>query len=287
MRKKSNKTNIVLVVILIIIIIFFIVYLFVPFLNNSFLKKTFSPFCGIKKLYQGEKYLPAWCLEGDEQEELEKEDGDDNQNINTSANTNDSVGLANPAAVKCEEDGGTLEPFETAAGTDSLCVFSDKSICNEWTYFRGDCQPGGCIKECRAKGTKNEGWYNSCTGERIKLEICSQEDEEDTKLEDVKPVSVNIKITSPIADEQLSSPFKIEGQAKVSDNKVYIRVKNPAGSVLIEETSNAINKSGSEWADFDIEIAYEFNLTKQGVVEIYSLDQDDQEINLISLPVKF
>jgi len=294
MPKKTNKANIGLIIILIIIVLLLIIYLFVPFLNNSILKRIFTPFCGIKSLYQGEEYLPAWCLEGMSIEQ-EDEDLDTNDNINTNINTNTNkpVGLANPAAVKCEDDGGMLEDYLTEEGVDALCVFSDQSICNEWDYFRGDCQPGECFKECRAIGTKNEGWYNSCTGQKIKLEVCQQEttnEEEEVEgdVEDENNVEEkSIKIISPINNEQLSSPFKVEGQAIVKDNLVYIRVKNSAGTVLIEESATAVNKPGSEWADFDIEISYEFETTKEGFVEIYSLDQDDNEINIITIPVKF
>ena len=47
--------------------------------------------------------------------------------------------IANPAAVYCEEQGGTLQLEEW------LCIFSDGSYCEEWSYFRNECQPGQII----------------------------------------------------------------------------------------------------------------------------------------------
>jgi len=51
--------------------------------------------------------------------------------------------LPNPASVYCEEQGGTLEIRTAADGSQSgVCVFSDGSECDEWAFYRGECQPG-------------------------------------------------------------------------------------------------------------------------------------------------
>ena len=49
--------------------------------------------------------------------------------------------LTNPASVYCEENGGTLQIEEWAW----LCMFSDGSYCEEWSYYRDECQPGEII----------------------------------------------------------------------------------------------------------------------------------------------
>jgi putative hemolysin len=46
-------------------------------------------------------------------------------------------GIANPASVYCEEQGGTLD-LESG-----MCTFSDGSQCEEWAFFRGECAAGG------------------------------------------------------------------------------------------------------------------------------------------------
>ena len=52
-------------------------------------------------------------------------------------------GLANPASVYCEEQGGTVEIWEDAEGNQTgFCLFPDGSECEEWAYYRGECQPG-------------------------------------------------------------------------------------------------------------------------------------------------
>lgn len=50
--------------------------------------------------------------------------------------------LPNPASVYCEENGGKLEIRTGDDGEYGVCVFPDGSECDEWAYFRGECEPG-------------------------------------------------------------------------------------------------------------------------------------------------
>ena len=59
-----------------------------------------------------------------------------NKNWETPAEEN--AEMANPASVYCEENGGTLQ-IEDGAW---LCLFDDGSYCEEWSYFREECEPG-------------------------------------------------------------------------------------------------------------------------------------------------
>ncbi|MBU2101293.1 DUF333 domain-containing protein [Patescibacteria group bacterium] len=53
-----------------------------------------------------------------------------------------NVGLANPASVYCVNNAGTLEIREGTGGQYGVCVFADGSECEEWAYFRGECEEG-------------------------------------------------------------------------------------------------------------------------------------------------
>ena len=44
-----------------------------------------------------------------------------------------ALSMANPAAVNCEQNGGTYE--------DGECVFPSGSSCDAWSYLRGECSP--------------------------------------------------------------------------------------------------------------------------------------------------
>lgn len=63
-------------------------------------------------------------------------------NTNQQSTTGISAGLANPAAVYCEEQGGELENKTDQYGVYGVCVFPDGSKCDQWAYFRGACRPG-------------------------------------------------------------------------------------------------------------------------------------------------
>lgn len=66
-----------------------------------------------------------------------------------------SAEIANPASIFCEKKGGTLQ-IETAEdwGQYWICLFNDGSYCEEWAYFRNECQPGDII-------------YNTASGDII------------------------------------------------------------------------------------------------------------------------
>jgi putative hemolysin len=52
--------------------------------------------------------------------------------------------VPNPASIYCEEHGGKVELRQDASGGGlGICVFGDGSECDEWAYFRGECEPGG------------------------------------------------------------------------------------------------------------------------------------------------
>ena len=51
----------------------------------------------------------------------------------------ENVEIPNPASVYCEENAWTLNLEEW------LCMFEDGSYCEEWAYYRNECQPGEII----------------------------------------------------------------------------------------------------------------------------------------------
>ncbi len=52
-------------------------------------------------------------------------------------------GLPNPASVYCQEQGGQLEIRQDSQGGQyGVCIFEDGSECDEWAFYRGECEPG-------------------------------------------------------------------------------------------------------------------------------------------------
>jgi putative hemolysin len=53
------------------------------------------------------------------------------------------VGVANPASVYCEDQGGRSEIVNNPDGSQGGdCVFPDGSKCDEWAFFRKECVSG-------------------------------------------------------------------------------------------------------------------------------------------------
>ena len=56
----------------------------------------------------------------------------------------ESLGLANPASVNCEEKGGTVVIQKRGDGGEyGVCVFPENRQCEEWAMYNGDCPEGG------------------------------------------------------------------------------------------------------------------------------------------------
>ena len=67
--------------------------------------------------------------------------------------------MANPASIFCEENGGQVDIREDAAGGQvGICVFPDGSECDEWAYFRGECQPEGATLATPTAELAEDGW---------------------------------------------------------------------------------------------------------------------------------
>ena len=52
------------------------------------------------------------------------------------------ISMPNPASQYCVDQGGELEIRDEADGQVGYCLFPDGSECEEWSFYRGDCEPG-------------------------------------------------------------------------------------------------------------------------------------------------
>lgn len=62
--------------------------------------------------------------------------------------------MPNPASVYCVRHGGRLEMMNVASGVLGVCVFHDKSYCEEWSYVRGTCKSSEYYLPEKRRGTK-------------------------------------------------------------------------------------------------------------------------------------
>lgn len=62
--------------------------------------------------------------------------------------TQPGAGIANPASVNCDQQGGQLLLMDKVIngqnlGQFGICYFEDNRQCEEWALLRGDCPVGG------------------------------------------------------------------------------------------------------------------------------------------------
>ena len=100
-------------------------------------------------------------------------------------NPDENAEIANPASVYCEENWGTLNLEE------GLCIFDDGSYCEEWAYYRGECQPGEII-------------YNTVSDEEnAEEEVNEEENTEEPTVEEVvaEEVTEEAVAEEPVVEE--------------------------------------------------------------------------------------
>jgi hypothetical protein len=50
------------------------------------------------------------------------------------------LNMANPASVYCQQQGYQVEIRTASDGSQyGVCIFPDRSECDEWAFFRGEC----------------------------------------------------------------------------------------------------------------------------------------------------
>lgn len=57
---------------------------------------------------------------------------------NSGGSLGGGTGMANPASVYCEDQGGTLEIVDTPEGQVGMCHFANGQVCEEWALFRSN-----------------------------------------------------------------------------------------------------------------------------------------------------
>ncbi|MFZ2151103.1 MAG: DUF333 domain-containing protein [Candidatus Absconditicoccaceae bacterium] len=58
-----------------------------------------------------------------------------------------SIGMANPASVYCQKNGGTLEIKSDEKRQYGICQFADGSNCEERAYYRGECKKASPVEK--------------------------------------------------------------------------------------------------------------------------------------------
>lgn len=96
----------------------------------------------------------------------------------------------------------------------------------------------------------------------------------------------NLFVNKPWPGDSVGNPFVIEGQAKVFEGLVNIRVKDSAGNILTNTT--ATTSSGTTLSAFTKNITFTKASTSKGVIEVFSLSaRGGTEQDKVSIPITF
>ena len=93
------------------------------------------------------------------------------------------------------------------------------------------------------------------------------------------PTSGTISITSPKANDELVSPFYVEGTA-TSGDAVYARLV-ASGTTIFTEKITVRNGA------FRGKLLFDFSHTTSGTIQVFQKDADGNETGLASVPVRF
>lgn len=95
-----------------------------------------------------------------------------------------------------------------------------------------------------------------------------------------------VSLATPASGSTVSSPFTLSGKAKVT--KVYFLITNAAGVPLIAENASVhFGGSADSWGTFQYKIGYSFSSTKNGFIEVFTADPNEQGEPDIRIPLSF
>jgi len=171
--------------------------------------------------------------------------------------------LANPASVYCEEQGGKLEIIETAEGQSGICKFDDRSECDEWAFFRGECSPtSGLVQSDDVQPDEKE---NITAKGNDKIKVFNIED-----------------------GQTIFSPVTIQGKAVAFENNLIVELRNSDHETLVKEFATIKSSEVGGIGNYSITLNFAFSNTKEGFIAVYEQSTEDgSELNLVEIPVKF
>jgi hypothetical protein len=94
-----------------------------------------------------------------------------------------------------------------------------------------------------------------------------------------------ITIENINSGDLLSSPVLIKGKAKISDDKVFVELRNNNHEALVKEWTSVKNDGSEEIESYAVHLDFYFKNTSQGYVAVY--ESEEKKNNLIEIPVEF
>lgn len=108
------------------------------------------------------------------------------------------------------------------------------------------------------------------------------------ELPPVHNESANIKVTAPEAYATVTSPLTVEGEARVFENVVSLRLLDANGNVLVGTNTTAQSPDVGQFGPFSVDLPFDHPTGTTGTLEVFTTSaKDGSEIDKVTLPVRF
>ena len=106
--------------------------------------------------------------------------------------------------------------------------------------------------------------------------------------QEVPTASENIRVTNPTPNMSVTSPLLVQGEARVFENTVSLRLTDEAGRILAETFTTADAPDIGLFGPFEISLSFSKPAAATGLLEVFEQSaKDGSEINKVSIPVSF
>jgi hypothetical protein len=100
--------------------------------------------------------------------------------------------------------------------------------------------------------------------------------------------AANIVITEPAANQAVTSPVTVKGQARVFENTYQYRVRDADGTVLAQGFGTAQSPDIGQFGPLSSVIAFSEPEGERGTIEVFTLSANDgSETDMVVIPVRF
>ena len=102
------------------------------------------------------------------------------------------------------------------------------------------------------------------------------------------PKEINITVSEPKVNDEVSLPLIVKGQARVFESTVNYRLKDADGSLLVENFTTALSPDMGQFGAFEISTVYPKPKGTKGTVEVFWYSpKDGAELDKVIIPVVF
>jgi len=106
-----------------------------------------------------------------------------------------------------------------------------------------------------------------------------------TRTEEIS--DANIRVTAPVPNETVGSPFEIRGEARVFESQFNWKLKGDDGAVLSEGNATAMASDMGQFGPFVISVKYGYPSGGAGTLEVFDYSAKDGSVtDLVSIPLQ-